>query len=75
MRNVSVLLLAVAMMIVAACAGEGWSREELRVIRKVGEVMRVLTVDETGDSLFLRRHCREIPVEALEGEEYKTLAS
>lgn len=75
MRNVSVLLLAVAMMIVTACAGEGWSREELRVIRKVGEVMGVLTVDEAGDSLFLRRHCREIPVEALEGEDYKILAS
>lgn len=51
------VMLAVA---TSACNRADWSKEELSIINASGELLRVLTVDNPEDSLFLRRPCEEI---------------
>ena len=45
------VMLAVA---TSACNRADWSKEELSIINASGELLRVLTVDNPEDSLFLR---------------------
>lgn len=58
-----------------SCAKEKWSKEELALIRAEEDVMRVLTVEDAADSLFLRRQVRDIPLDALLSEDYNLLCA
>lgn len=55
----------------------GFSREESELINAgaADDVMRVLTVDDAQDSLFLRRDCVDLDVHALKSPEYARLAA
>ena len=64
------VMLAVA---TSACNRADWSKEELSIINASGELLRVLTVDNPEDSLFLRRPCEEIAQAALGSQTLKKL--
>lgn len=61
--------------ITVACSNINWNNEEIEIINTKGELLRVLTIEDAQDSLFLRQRCQEIPTKALSGEIYATLAS
>ncbi|MGN1219791.1 MAG: peptide deformylase [Candidatus Cryptobacteroides sp.] len=69
-----ICLAAVAAMVLCSCSQEGWSNEELDIIRNQGEVMRVLTVRDQQDSAVLRKISTDIPAKALHGEDYRILS-
>ena len=50
-----------------------WSPEERAVIKGDG-VMRVLTIDDQKDSVFLRTPCKDLTVKEIRSREYATLA-
>ena len=54
-------------------SGAGWSASEKAIINGEG-VMRVLTIEDGADSLFLRTPCRELSVKEIRSAEYATLA-
>lgn len=64
------IMLAVA---TSACNRADWSKEELSIINAPGELLRVLTVDNPEDSLFLRRPCEEIAPASLGSQTLKKL--
>lgn len=64
------VMLAVA---TSACNRADWSKEELSIINAPGEQLRVLTVDNPEDSLFLRRPCEKIAPAALGSQTLKKL--
>lgn len=70
----SIIIAALAVIAATSCTRAGWSEEEKSLINNSGEVMGVLTINDLKDSLTLRAQCQEIPVEALQSEEYLTLA-
>lgn len=75
MKTRHIIIAAITAVIsVASCTEADWSNEEKTLIKKSGEVMRVLTVNDLKDSLVLRTKCDEIPVKALRSKEYRTLA-
>ena len=69
-----VLIILIAFMALCSCGERGFSREEQSVIGGAEPVLRVLTVENPEDSLFLRRKAAELPVGALKSEEYRKLA-
>ena len=50
-----------------------WSPEERAVIKGEG-VMRVLTIDDQKDSVFLRTPCKDLTVREIRSQEYASLA-
>lgn len=70
----TIIAAVTAVIAVVSCRQNGWSNEEKALIKKSGEVMRVLTVGDLQDSLVLRTKCQEIPIETLQSEEYLMLA-
>lgn len=54
-------------------SGAGWSASEKAIINGEG-VMRVLTIEDESDSLFLRTPCRELSEKEIRSAEYATLA-
>ena len=54
-------------------SGAGWSTSEKAIINGEG-VMRVLTIENESDSLFLRTPSRELSVKEIRSAEYATLA-
>lgn len=54
-------------------SGAGWSASEKAIINGEG-VMRVLTIEDESDSLFLRTPSRDLSVKEIRSAEYATLA-
>lgn len=54
---------------------DGWSSEEEAVIRDGGTVMRVLTIEDKADSLFLRTPCTDLSYKQILSQEYAILAA
>ncbi len=65
-------LLACAFLL-AGCSG-GWSPSEKDVIGKGNAVMRVLTIEDREDSLFLRTPCKDLTIKQIRSDEYAILA-
>ncbi|MGN0196063.1 MAG: peptide deformylase [Candidatus Cryptobacteroides sp.] len=65
----------ILLLIANACTKSSWTKDELQIISSPDQVLRVLTIDNAEDSLFLKRKCAGIPEDALSGEMYNTLAS
>lgn len=65
-----------AAMVLFQCCSEngGWDTSELEAINSEQSVMRVLTISEKEDSLFLRKNCDNLSTEMLLSEEYARLA-
>ena len=61
-----------AAMLFASCTT--WPDDSKILIHSSGQVMRVLTVSDESDSIFLRRSSVDIPVRELQGETYALLA-
>ena len=59
---------------IACSRSVGWSGEEESLIAGDGQVMRVLTVEDPGDSLFLRKEALEMTPAMVASEEYRLLA-
>ena len=60
----------------AGCSGSDfWTSEEMAVIKDGGTVMRVLTIDDKADSLFLRTPCTELSHKQILSQEYTILAA
>ena len=59
--------------LLAGCSG-GWSAAEKEVIGEGKAVMRVLTIDDREDSLFLRTPCKDLTKKQILSKEYSTLA-
>lgn len=65
-------LLACAFLL-AGCSG-GWSPSEKDAIGKGNAVMRVLTIEDREDSLFLRTPCKDLTIKQISSDEYAILA-
>jgi len=72
--NKSFVFIIFAALALCSCTGRGFSRVEKAVIGGEGPVLRVLTVRDGADSLFLRRKAADLPAAALKSEAYRTLA-
>ena len=53
-------------------SGTGWSSNEKSIIKGQG-VMRVLTIEDRDDSLFLRTPCKSLTVKEINSSEYAVL--
>ena len=60
--------------ILAGCAKEGLTKQEKAVISGQGQVMRVLTVDNREDSLFLRGKSIDFSDRDLKSRAFRELA-
>ena len=70
----AVAILLLLFLFFALCEkGAGWSADEKAVINGQG-VMRVLTIDDRDDSLFLRKPCKDLTLKEIRSAEYATLA-
>ena len=67
------LLLMVFLLIFLPGSKASWSQEEKSVIKGEG-VMRVLTIDDKKDSLFLRTTCKNLTLKEIQSPEYTALA-
>ncbi len=56
-------------------SADSWSADEMALINNDEPVMRVLTVQNTVDSLVLRTPCADINADMVASEEYSRLAS
>lgn len=76
MTNKTLLRLSAAVAASAALlsCSKGWDAAEKTLINEEGPLMRVLTVDNPEDSLFLRKQTAEITPEMVATEEYRRLA-
>lgn len=54
-------------------SGTGWSSNEKSIIEGHG-IMRVLTIEDRDDSLFLRTPCKDLTVKEIKSAEYTVLA-
>jgi peptide deformylase len=71
--SAAAILLLLCMFFALTEAGAGWSASEKSLIRGEG-VMRVLTIDDREDSLFLRTPCKDLTRKQILSKEYATLA-
>ena len=69
---VAILLLLILFFILAG-GGQAWSSGEKAIIKGSG-VMRVLTIDDRADSLFLRTPCKNLSIKEIRSPEYNVLA-
>jgi len=71
------LIYFAAGMLLLSCQpkGDGWSDAEKAVIYDGGTVMRVLTIDDRADSLFLRTPSKELTQKQILSKEFRSLAS
>ena len=78
-KNLPLLLSAVAILLLLCMflslseAGTGWTSGEKAVIGDGTAVMRVLTIEDKADSLFLRTPCKELTRKQIRSKEYATL--
>ena len=66
------LLLLVILVLFLPVSKSGWSAGEKGIIKGEG-VMRVLTIEDKSDSIFLRTPCKNLSVKEIRSEEYKIL--
>ena len=70
----TVLLSAVALLLLAGCSRLGlWTSSEKEIVSGEG-LMRVLTIDDPADSLVLRTECADIPSVLVKGKVFRNLA-
>ena len=69
---VAILLLLILFFILAG-GGQAWSSGEKAIIKGSG-VMRVLTIDDRADSIFLRTPCKELSIKEIRSPYYTVLA-
>jgi len=70
----AVAVLLLLFMFFALCeSGAGWSSAEKTIIKGQG-VMRVLTIEDKDDSLFLRKQCNSLSVKDIQSPLYTILA-
>lgn len=74
MKRILIFLSALALLL-SCGVRDGFTKEEREIILSQGDVMRVLTVSDTADSLVLRSVSRSIPVEEIGCGVYEALAS
>ena len=74
MKRILIFLSALALLL-SCGVRDGFTKEERKIILSQGDVMRVLTVSDTADSLVLRSMSRNIPVEEIGDSVYEALAS
>ena len=69
--------LSVFVLTLVACSSKEtvWSPEEKAIIGDGDVVMRVLTIDDEADSLFLRTPCKDLTVKEIASKEYGILAA
>ena len=67
------LLLLVILVLFLPVTKSGWSSREKGIIKGEG-VMRVLTIEDKADSIFLRTPCKDLSAKEIRSEEYKVLA-
>lgn len=69
-------IIAAAILVVAltSCKRSGWSDAERKIINEPNKTMRVLTVSDRKDSLFLRKKCAPLDMKQLKSYEYSILA-
>lgn len=70
----AVIAAAVSAVALTSCNKSGWSDAERQLINEPAKTMRVLTVSDREDSLFLRKNCFQIGTKELKSPEYNTLA-
>ena len=71
--SAAAILLLLCMFFALTEAGAGWGAAEKSIINGEG-VMRVLTIDDREDSLFLRTPCKDLTRKQILSKEYATLA-
>lgn len=73
-----ILILAAIIVSVTSCGQNGnkseWTDEERGIIACDGDIMRVLTINDKEDSLFLRKQCSDIGTEDILSDTYMMLA-
>ena len=74
MKRILIFLSALALLL-SCGVRDGFTKEEREIILSQGDIMRVLTVSDTADSLVLRSMSRNIPVQEIGGSVYEALAS
>lgn len=75
MKTLGIILTAMMAATAISCGNRsGWSSAEMELIRDERTTMRVLTVNDTADSLTLRKECRRISEKGLKSNEYQRLA-
>lgn len=70
----TVIAAAISVVALTSCNKSGWSDAERQLINEPAKTMRVLTVLDREDSLFLRKNCLQISTKELKSNEYNTLA-
>ena len=76
MKPGTYILCTLAAAVLASCSGRsGWTAEEQAVIGAGDGVMRVLTIDDKEDSLFLRTPCRDLSQDEIFSAEYVVLSA
>lgn len=68
------LLTLVGVLTLASCAKTSFTDEEKSLIESAGQVMRVLTIENRQDSLFLRESCADFTKADLQSDVYARLA-
>ena len=69
-------LCVLAWTLVAGCSRDaGWTPEEKAIIGDGDVVMRVLTIDNAADSIFLRTPCKDLTYKEISSKEYGILAA
>ncbi len=66
-------LIACATLIGCSTSNEYWSQQEQDIINDPTDILRVLTVSQASDSLVLRTRCRNLSIEEIQDDLYKTL--
>ncbi len=76
-RHFAIPLICVSLAFsILGCSGsDGWYSEEEAVIRDGGTVLRVLTIEDKADSLFLRTPCTDLSYKQILSQEYTILAA
>jgi len=75
--HLTIPFLCIFALTLAACSPKeaGWSPEEKAIIGDGNVVMRVLTIDDEADSLFLRTPCKDLTDNEISSKEYGILAA
>ena len=72
--SIKILYISLLAVVVSACGHGGWERGELALIKGATAPLRVLTVQDPQDSVFLRQSCRDLGPQAVGSETYRELA-
>lgn len=67
------VILSILGMLVFSCTGQGFTSDEIRLIRSADSPMRVLTIEDSLDLKVLRAQSLDLPASALMSDEYERL--